>query len=69
MNERLAALRDRFQSILPRIERHATIYFRNLKCPAKKDDAIAEMVALCCYADLGIMRRLRKKSFQARRFC
>lgn len=46
MNETLAALRDRFQSILPRIERHATIYFRNLKCPAKKADAIAEAVAL-----------------------
>lgn len=46
MNQTVSALRDRFQSILPRIERHATIYFRNLKCPAKKADAIAESVAL-----------------------
>lgn len=46
MNDPMSALRDRFERILPRIERHATIYFRDLKCPAKKADAIAEAVAL-----------------------
>ena len=36
-----------FLAILPRIRRHGRVAFRHLKCPGKKEDAIAEMVALC----------------------
>jgi hypothetical protein len=35
-----------FLSILPRIERHGRIYFRHVRCPNVKADAVAEMVAL-----------------------
>jgi hypothetical protein len=35
-----------FLLILPRIERHAQIYFRHVRCPQQQDDAIAEVVAL-----------------------
>jgi hypothetical protein len=42
----LAHLHDAFPSILPRIERHGNIYFRHIRCPQSKDDAIAEMIAI-----------------------
>jgi hypothetical protein len=42
----LAHLHAAFLTILPRIERHGQIYFRHVRCPQSKDDAIAEMVAL-----------------------
>jgi hypothetical protein len=32
--------------ILPRIELHGRIYFRHIKCPHRKEDAIQEMVGL-----------------------
>jgi hypothetical protein len=35
-----------FLSILPRIEKHGRIYFRHLRCPETKADAVGEMVAL-----------------------
>jgi hypothetical protein len=35
-----------FLSILARIEQHGRVYFRHLKCPYRREDAIAEMVAL-----------------------
>jgi hypothetical protein len=35
-----------FLSILPRIECHGHVYFRFLKCPDRREDAVAEMVAL-----------------------
>ena len=35
-----------FLTILPRIELHAQVSFRHLKCPGKKADAIAEVVAV-----------------------
>jgi hypothetical protein len=35
-----------FLSILPRIELHGRVYFRHLKCPARREDSVAEMVAL-----------------------
>jgi hypothetical protein len=41
-----AALHAGFLLILPRIELHACIFFRQIKCPAAKEDAIAETVAL-----------------------
>lgn len=36
-----------FLVILPRIETHARISFRDVKCPEKRADRIAETVALC----------------------
>jgi hypothetical protein len=38
-------LHHHFLEILPRIELHAKIYFRHLKCPGRRADAIAEVVA------------------------
>ena len=35
-----------FQLILPRLELHGHIFFRHVRCPHKRADAIAEMVAL-----------------------
>ena len=43
----LYALHARFLLILPRIELHGRVYFRHLRCPHRRQDAIAEMVALC----------------------
>lgn len=42
----LNALQTSFLSILPRIEAHGQVYFRHVKCPVRREDAIAEMVAL-----------------------
>jgi hypothetical protein len=39
-------LRARFQAVLPRIERHARIYFRHVGCADRKADYIAETVAV-----------------------
>jgi hypothetical protein len=39
-------LQARFVAIVPRITAHGEIYFRDVKCPGKKDDAVAEMIAL-----------------------
>ena len=43
---KLRALQLAFLAILPRIERHGRVYFRHVKCPDRKADAIGEMVAL-----------------------
>jgi len=43
----LAQLHALFLSaILPRVEAHGRVYFRGLKCQDKRQDAIAEMIAL-----------------------
>jgi len=42
----LAQLQAHFLAILPHIETHGNIYFRHLRCPHKKADAIQEMRAL-----------------------
>jgi hypothetical protein len=42
----LAPLQARFLELLPAIETHGSIYFRHLRCPHKKADAIQEMRAL-----------------------
>ena len=39
-------LHVRFLVLLPRIELHAQIVFRDVRCPQQKDDAVAETVAL-----------------------
>lgn len=41
-----ASTHARFQTILPRIETHARVYFRRVPCPHKKADYVAEAVAL-----------------------
>jgi hypothetical protein len=40
------ALHAHFLQILPRIQTHAEIHFRQLRCPGKRDDAIAEVIAV-----------------------
>jgi hypothetical protein len=42
----LDALHHHFLQILPRIETHAQVYFRHLRCPGRREDAIAETVAV-----------------------
>ena len=42
----VGSLHAAFLTILPRIELHALVYFRGLRCPHRKDDAVAETVAL-----------------------
>jgi hypothetical protein len=42
----LSNLHTAFLSILPRIELHAHIYFRGIRCPQRKDDAVQETVAM-----------------------
>ncbi len=41
------ALHARFLAILPRIELHARIFFRHVKCPHKQADLIAESIDFC----------------------
>jgi hypothetical protein len=41
-----AELHARFQALLPRVERHARVFFRHLRCPDRKQDAIHETIAL-----------------------
>jgi DNA-directed RNA polymerase specialized sigma24 family protein len=36
----------RFLVLLPRIERHARIYFRHLRCPVRREDAVQETLCL-----------------------
>jgi hypothetical protein len=43
----LEHLHAAFLSVLPRIERQGLIAFRGLACPQTRDDAVAEVVALC----------------------
>ena len=42
----LEALRQDFLSMLPRIELHAQIFFRHVKCPHRKEDVVQEVVAI-----------------------
>lgn len=42
----LEQLQARFLTILPRIERHARIYFRQVVCPGRRTDFIAETQAI-----------------------
>lgn len=41
-----AQVQTAFQRILPRIQLHAEIYFRHVKCPDQRADLIAEVLAL-----------------------
>jgi hypothetical protein len=40
------ALQQRFLTILPRVEQHARLYFRGLRCPHRRDEAVQETLAL-----------------------
>jgi hypothetical protein len=42
----VAVLHARFLRLLPKIETHARIAFRGVRCPVKKEDRVAECVAL-----------------------
>jgi hypothetical protein len=53
-----------FLRILPRIERHARFYFRDVGCPSKRADLIAETIAL----SWSWYRRLMKKGKDASKF-
>jgi hypothetical protein len=53
----LTTLHRRFLSLLPRIELHGRIYFRGHRCRFKKEDLIAELVALCWSWYLRLARR------------
>ena len=50
-------LQNRFLRLLPRIELHGRIYFRNVRCPARKADAIQEMRALAWKWFVRLTRR------------
>jgi hypothetical protein len=39
-------LHAHFLTILPRIETHARVRFRHLRCPGRRDDAVAEVIAV-----------------------
>jgi hypothetical protein len=43
----VADLQVRFLPLVPRIELHGRIYFRFLRCPVRREEAVAEMVGLC----------------------
>jgi DNA-directed RNA polymerase specialized sigma24 family protein len=51
------ALHAAFLTLLPRIERHASICFRQLGCPQRRDDAVAETVALAWRWYLRLVER------------
>ncbi len=46
VNPFLPTVQEVFLSLVPRIERHGRVFFRHVKCPHRKQDAVAEMVAL-----------------------
>jgi hypothetical protein len=41
-----AHLQSHFLAVLPRIEGHARVRFRHIRCPDRRDDAVAEAVAV-----------------------
>jgi hypothetical protein len=50
-------LQTRFLAVLPRIETHARIYFRHLKCLHQRDEALAECLALAWWWFIRLVRR------------
>lgn len=53
----LERLHKRFLALLPRIQLHAQIYFRSVKCPHKKEDCLAETVGLAYQWFLRLAQR------------
>jgi hypothetical protein len=50
-------LHARFLALLPRIERHARVYFRDIKCPDRKEDRVREAVAICWQWSIRLAER------------
>jgi hypothetical protein len=50
-------LHERFLSILPRLQLHALIYFRTVRCPDRQADLVAEVLALCWSWFVRLWRR------------
>ena len=46
-----------FLVLLPRVEAHARVAFRDLRCPVRREEALAEMVALCWLWFVRLRRR------------
>src|SRR5688572_22872606 len=40
------SIRQTFEQVLPRIERHARVHFRTVRCPHRREDLVAEALAL-----------------------
>ena len=53
----LHLLQDRFLELLPRIEMHAKVYFRDVRCLAKRADRIAETIALAWHWFVRLAKR------------
>src|SRR4051794_4393408 len=53
----LDQLHAHFLAILPRIQLHAEISFRYLRCPSSRDDAIAEVIGISWKWYLRLMER------------
>jgi hypothetical protein len=47
LGHHLAQLHLQFLTIVPRIEAHGRVYFRHLRCPHRREEAVAEMAAIC----------------------
>jgi len=56
-NGSLRALHEGFLAILPRIELHGRFHFRQLACPHRRADAVAEMVALAWRSYIRLAER------------
>jgi hypothetical protein len=52
-----AQLQDRFLLLRPRIELHARIFFRQVRCLHQRDEAVAECLALCWEWFVRLVRR------------
>jgi hypothetical protein len=50
-------VQNRFLAVLPRIETHARIYFRHLRCPHQREEALAECLALAWCWFIRLVRR------------
>lgn len=50
-------LQATFLTLVPKIRTHGEVVFRYLKCHRRREDAIAEMVALCWRWFLGLVQR------------
>jgi hypothetical protein len=62
MHPSLSDLQAGFLAILPRVRRHAAVYFRDLSCPGKRADAIAETVAIAWRSFVELARQGRDAS-------
>jgi hypothetical protein len=52
-----ASLHAGFLALLPRIEQHAMIYFRDIRCADTRADKVAETIALAWKSFVGLARR------------